>query len=344
MATMCSGCNEGFSNGDIIAVCSVCHDLFHANEGNGKNCSATTASKIRVLKLRTKPLLVYRCKVCTENGGDSPKLIEAIVDLQMSIQKLTSISESLENLSNVVIPKMRQDICEVQDSNMALKTCLDNHVLNYSEEMRSVKLQFNELQNKIITQGNASSSTSSLPIATSSSTQMVLNEIEDRKKRERNLIIRNVPENIDVSVRNHDLNCVINILSKINNINTKLDDKKIYRLGVYNPNKIRPILVKMDTHQDVTNVLIHWKLIPNQYFVSGDLTPCQREHLNKLRAEVREFNANNAKNNNLKKIVKFIKGNATILTIKNNKFEKINTNIDSNGSNSETSEDYSKNV
>ena len=59
----CEICKAGFSPTDIIVVCCVCNDLFHAAESNEKNCDSTTATEYRVLKLKSKPLMVYRSRL-----------------------------------------------------------------------------------------------------------------------------------------------------------------------------------------------------------------------------------------------------------------------------------------
>lgn len=114
--------------------------------------------------------------------------------------------------------------------------------------------------------------------------------------------------------------CIKNILGKINNINTTISNKNIKRLGTGKDGKIRPVLVKMISHEDVTNVLIHWRLISPQYHVAADLTPCQRKYLQKVKVNANEFNLNeDNKKKNLKQKVKFINGNPTLVTIKNKK-------------------------
>lgn len=78
--------------GDFIATCCVYLSMFHcnekANEGFGKNCSLTTVSEVRVLKLKSRRLMLYRCKECRDNGGITPQLVEVISNLQASVDKL----------------------------------------------------------------------------------------------------------------------------------------------------------------------------------------------------------------------------------------------------------------
>lgn len=65
----------------MIADCSVCYELYHANSSSLK-CAAL--SEATVLQLKTKSLIIYIFNSCTENGGES--LVEVVTDLQTSIE------------------------------------------------------------------------------------------------------------------------------------------------------------------------------------------------------------------------------------------------------------------
>ena len=105
----CAECGIPFK-GDVIATCSVCLGLFHANSGKGKNCSGCTASEIKVLELKEKkPMMVYRCPACTAIGGEDTSLKAAVSDLQASINELLGLRKDLAELKES-IPKLRIDV------------------------------------------------------------------------------------------------------------------------------------------------------------------------------------------------------------------------------------------
>lgn len=344
--SVCASCDGRFE-GDTIATCCVCLDHFHANEktteGCGKNCSGALISEIRVIKLKNKNLMVYRCKKCAENGGDSPRLLDAIHELQVSVKDLSSLSDSLKKIINTDIPKIKQDISDLFAANEKLDESLKKHINDTTADISSIKNFCNEIDGKVTAKGNV---VSSLPSDLYNETLSVLNEIEYRKKSEKNLIIYNVPEQIkkDGSKldRNHDLNLVKSALIKIQNLATALDNKKVKRLGKFSVNKSRPILIRMDNRIDVTNIVTHWRLIPKEYYVSYDLTKCQRSQFNKLREEAEIFNDSIDNKNKLKQIVKFVNGSPKIFTVK---IKSPKESVDSNESGSEVFEDAaSKNV
>ena len=75
---------------------------------------------------------------------------------------------------------------------------------------------------------------------------------------------------------------------KINNLETKLSIKKLRRLGVFDKDKTRPIRVRLDCRQDVTNIITHWLLIPKQNIVFYDLAK-DINSIPRLRNDVKRF-------------------------------------------------------
>ena len=172
-----------------------------------------------------------------------------------------------------------------------------------------------------------------LPSVGFDSTQMVIEEIDDRKRRENYLLILNVPEQIKSDNgklrKDYDLNMVKSTLQKINNLQTKLSINKLRRLGAFDKDKTRLIRVRFDCRQDVTNIITHWRLIPKDNIVSYDLTKSQRSQYNKLRIDVKKFNSSEENKNKAKQIVKFVNGNPKIFSYDPKKGKKSNPHDES---------------
>lgn len=317
----CAGCGDGFKEGDTISTCCVCLNLFHCNErsseGSGLNCSGVTTSEIRVIKLRSKSLMVYRCAVCTKNGGDNPRMIEVVSDLQASVDKLSSISKDIEDLTKVQLPKIEESVATIKSSVSKVKGTLSDHINGCSAEIESIKCDVAKLHEKF---NSFSGVDVGAAVDSSANSQQIMEEIDNRRIKENNIIILNVKEQVlkagEKLDKEHDINLVKNLLSGIHNIITNLHQWNIKRLGAFNANKVRPILVCFDTRNDVVNILTHWRLIPKPYIVSYDLTKCQREQYNRLRSEAKTFNeCQDNKDKNVKQIVKFRNGNPILVTI-----------------------------
>lgn len=319
--SVCEGCKDPFIEGDIIATCCVCLSMFHCNEraseGSGKNCSSTATSEVRVLKLKSKCLMLYRCKECRDNGGITPQLVEVISNLQASVDKLSGLSDNIKKLTKEVIPGINSEISEIKQSQKDLSSEINKKHNDCKQSIDILEEKVNKLENEISTQGLAESST--VDIGKSANADLIMGEISDRKYRENNILLYNVPEQIKSTgndlKRDYDLKQVLDILKNIGNINTKLDLKNVKRLGVFNPNKVRPILVKFDTRSDATNAVTHWRLVPESVYISHDLTRFQRDRYNLLKNQAKVFNSDeaNKKKNNIQ-FVRFRNGNPVLVT------------------------------
>ena len=309
-------CKEGFGNSDVIATCCVCNGLFHSNE-SAQNCASTTATEIRVIKLKSKPLMVYRCENCAKNGGQNKLLVEAFMELKDEVNQLSSLKDTLEKISNITIPEMKQDISSLKSIHKNLKDEFDSHVENNALVIEDMKSQLSATVNNLSTADKADANSASLPTV-AMQTQKVISELEDRKARKNNSIILNIPEcpadsTADMK-KSHDLNFVKDILKNINNLSTTFHNGNIKRIGQFKANACRIVKVSMDCRKDVAQVLIHWRLIPNKYIVSADLTSFQRGCLNSAKKEAKEFNLlHESDPNGPRKIVRFVKGNPTLI-------------------------------
>lgn len=215
---------------------------------------------------------------------------------------------------------------------------------DFKQSIDILEEKVKKFENDISIQGLAQPST--VDMGKSANADSIISEISDRKYRENNILIYNVPEQIK-SVENdlqrdYDLKQVLDILKNINNINTKLDLKNVKRLGVFNADKVRPILVKFDTRSDATNVITHWRLVPKSVYISYDLTKFQRDRFNLLKNQAKVFNSDeaNKKNNNIQ-FVRFHNGNPVLVTASSLRKERSAKNSDSSKN---SIEDSTKNM
>lgn len=134
--------------------------------------------------------------------------------------------------------------------------------------------------------------------------ETIMDEMEERKKRLKNVIMYEVPESgsSDTTSRiNHDKEQANEILSslEINNFHIV----KTHRLGRAENGKVRPLLVVSNNEQEVRNVLKNARL-KRKRNVKRDNTPMQRNQLKELNTKLKE------KENNGKQgwTIKYIKG------------------------------------
>ena len=140
----------------------------------------------------------------------------------------------------------------------------------------------------------------------------IIEEINERNKRQRNLVIFGVTEpnqNLSTEAReNNDKSQVSDILhTVIPELNT--NDIKPIRLGRFAVDKSRPIKIRLDNDNDVFKVIRHCNTLKNsryrnKVFISMDRTPRQLEYFKMIREE---FNRRkNAGENNIK--IKYVNG------------------------------------
>lgn len=319
--SVCEGCCDPFIQGDIIATCCVCLSMYHCNEksseGSGKNCSSASSTEVRVLKLKSKCLMLYRCKECRNNGGMSPQLVEVVSNLKTSVDKLSSLSEDIKKLTMEVIPQINGEVSKLWTSHKALSKEIVKSHDDCVQSIDKLEEKFKKLENDF--SAHVRSASPIRVVDKSGNADLILNEITERKYRENNILIYNIPEQTKSAdtelVRDYDLKQVLETLKNIKNINTKLGLSNVKRLGAFNSEKMRPVLVKFDCRADATNVITHWRMVPRTVSVSYDLTKLQRDRFNVLREQAKLFNldVSNKKNNRFQ-FVGFRNGNPFLVT------------------------------
>ncbi len=137
------------------------------------------------------------------------------------------------------------------------------------------------------------------------STLEVSNELSDRERRNKNIVLHNVPENDDPD---KDVDTVENILGEIlyetPDIQRDLRTKKarVYRLGAREAGKARTIKCHLNSKKDREQILVHSRiLLGSENFrnviVQADLTPMQRRHIKELVMEKKRRNCCAKENN-----------------------------------------------
>lgn len=345
--SVCAACRKDFSGPDnLIAVCHICNDLYHANnvvevlDNNGdriatKNCALLTASEIKVLELKTrKPLLAYRCPTCISNGNSDPSLKEIVIELQNQLKSMTLVTSNFGNFIKNDLPAIKRDIaCVKRDTENHESRLKFIEQGNFDDRLSRIEgqrldervseIESLNIRDKLVNIGCscANNTDGSQPISADFQNNIMnetLHEISLRKLNENKLIIYNVSEYKKDS--KHDFEKVTEMLSKID-IVTNITKNTVHRLGRFSIDKKRPVEVRMNSHEDVIKVLTNWKSLPNSIYVSPSLTKLQRSSYTVLKKEAAKFNAENT-DKNIKKIVKFMYGNPQLISVKNKSDQK----------------------
>jgi hypothetical protein len=138
----------------------------------------------------------------------------------------------------------------------------------------------------------------------------IIQEIQERKRRENNIIIVGIAEQSTTYSKDRiakDETEVLNVFSLISPDIPK--PNKIFRIGKYNAEKTRRIKACLENREQVKLLLRNKdKLPPNIHFFS-DQTPAQQKHFQAIKDELAK--RKNEGENDL--IIKYIKGTPTIV-------------------------------
>lgn len=179
------------------------------------------------------------------------------------------------------------------------------------EDIEILRLEINELKNdkqQVIPQQR----NPQLQHDTNIDSQQLITEVEERKRRAKNLIIYNIKESsktIGAERQQEDNDTVKSTLAKISDVNTI--DIKAFRIGKLDPTKTRPIRVVLNSEADVTTILkCKNKItnIPNIKFAS-DRTKMQQEHLRNLIGKLNDMTAQGIADRK----IKYVRGVPTIV-------------------------------
>lgn len=184
---------------------------------------------------------------------------------------------------------------------------ISNIVRALQNDLQSLKDDVQSLKNKVLDKA-------AVPVDDHFMEQ-VIEEINDRKERECNIIIYNLsePSSSARTERLSDERALVSTTLQNLNGDCNIEIVKTLRLGSFRPGVCRPVKVTLSNKEVVLRVLRSKNkksLAPVS--ISADLTVKQREYLKKLRTELREINEQGHN-----KTIRYINGVPRIVDSKN---------------------------
>ena len=95
---VCKICKIEIYQDDTYVKFVNCSSYFYADTKNS-NCAKITASKDKVIILKSTPKLLYRCNECTINNKVSNGLVEMMDKFNDAVLQLTNATEKLNKFS-----------------------------------------------------------------------------------------------------------------------------------------------------------------------------------------------------------------------------------------------------
>ena len=218
------------------------------------------------------------------------KLNKCYLRFKQLLSASSTCSLQAPTQSPEVIETLQSKYNKLNDSVSALSSKIDNLCSNSSQLQHQLASEATSLVS------NPSSQFSHLnsPVSATVQVTTIVDEYLDRDRRKSNLVIYGLPESTLASSterQQQDTKKFCDLVKhefKISN----LDINKSYRLGKYNENNVRPLLVIILDNQARSYLLRNAKSLrcSNTYqnvYISPDLTPKERETNKLLRHELR---------------------------------------------------------
>lgn len=192
----------------------------------------------------------------------------------------TSSSLTLVDIKNLIESSTK----EIMDS-------LKNEIKEISNNLSHLQKKVNELESRNVQLEQRCNQLESKSLNFSAT---ILDEMEDRLRRKKNLIISGIPEQTEGSVEERmeaDKTIVKDLLESLCGMSDD-DISRSHRIGRQQPDKNRLIRVVLSNEDDKKNVLYNAKQLRSMpsyknVYVNPDLTPSQRESNKLLHEELK---------------------------------------------------------
>jgi len=265
----CPHCDEDCTTESNAIQCDLCHCWVHSE------CEGITSELYEQMNLvfsRVNNVLYY----CEYNSCNS-RIKQLVSDWKLSYPPVEEIDKSVQSLSS----KYKS---------------LTESVSDLSSKIESLLSRNSNLQMEIDSVTEQSTGTQAAPTTSAASTMCILDELADRERRSRNLIIYNLSESTDSKA---DTPKIKDLLNTVFSLDVNLS--RVSRLGRKNESKTRPLLISFEDVVARSTLLSHSRKLRNfdQYknvYLAPDRTKMEREKHQKLVNELKHRRSNGEQN------------------------------------------------
>ncbi len=235
--------------------------------------------------------------------------IQQLREKQEAVEKELSVMHQLVNAFNSKQSDIEEKLDDaIQEINCKVQSINDNvsTMLEEVPQITSIEDRFSSIEQAISSFAEPKESTIRVNSLTSQSESNislysqhelmleVTNEIDQRQKRRRNLVIHNVDESEDAT---QDYEKVRDILQEVTKDKSLVDQHltKVYRLGKQSPGRNRTMKIHFKYEDFCHSILQNSRNLStsksySNIVIQSDLTPLQRHHLKSLVHEKKERN------------------------------------------------------
>ncbi|KAJ8672195.1 hypothetical protein QAD02_003454 [Eretmocerus hayati] len=273
----CFTCNGSFDGKQIIVACIVCTELSHATN----KCADLTASDIKVIELKKKPKLQFKCANCEKSG-------KLLFDISGMKNDLKNIKESCATIDSLC-----EKVDTAQEDLVNLKASV-NYIPQIQRRIDRIKAALADPNSSQLVTGTLNSA----------SIEGIVQEARERLLRSRNLLFFNIPHTNNQST---DLGIIIDMLKHI-----PIDTRYIttQRIGHPSSGNLRLIVVTISNMQYPHLVMKNRNKIPGRVSIGNDESRSQQAVYEEVAAELKADLGRGEKD----LVIRYVKGIPTIVT------------------------------
>nr|CAI5845548.1 unnamed protein product [Callosobruchus analis] len=279
----CIRCMKVVKNGTYSIKCQNCLNWLH------RDCANITIEEIKQYEkeLKLPNGKRFECFMCLPQ---SPKHNPRAAN-NVSMSDGASADTLFEKIRLYLDERLDSHMSRIMEENAKLVNLFQTKITNMEIEIRKIS----SLQDKVVQlEQQLATLTAKLEESDSKHTstpqydEMLIEELQERQARSKNILMFGIAESSEkdrVARAQEEKTVVENTLRQCSNT---ADDIKLFRLGKYEPGKVRPIKVMFTSAQTVTEILKNKSKISNDssIYIKPDLTKQQREHHKQVIAEL----------------------------------------------------------
>lgn len=301
--------NAGGSQPDLFRISgdSDSQITFRKRKQPDKECACS--EELKLMRNDLSRITALLENYIGSNSQMISQMSDSIKDLKTEISNLRASHEQSNSLLASSVADIRAQVQVLQSETLlitseqaSIKTQLSHLETKRSNDENKLKLletNFNELN----------ISPQVIPNQLSMNEQ-IIREIQSRKKRENNIIIVGIPEQISSNIQERVLKDESDVLKITSIISGALPKPiKTYRIGKYSPNKARRIKVCFDTPGPAQLLLRSKAQLPEDIKLYSDQTPAQQKYFQSVKGEL----SRRIKNGESDITIKYIDGIPSII-------------------------------
>lgn len=223
----------------------------------------------------------------SQNKQMMDKMNESIIAVKSEMADLRASQEQTRSLITSNVADISAQIQDIKSTSAKIGS---EHG-NMKNQLSQIETKISKIEDKIKSLETEYKKFKLSPQSTETNqlcvNEQIIRELQDRKKRENNIIIVGILEQSSISTRERilkDESDVLNITSKVSeNIPKPI---KVFRVGKYNAGKTRRIKVCYDKPETAMLLLRNKEKLPDSIKIFSDQTPAQQKYFLAIRDEL----------------------------------------------------------